>query len=85
MIFLRNPKGFFLVISSLMARLWLGFEVSRLSIFRTKPRVVHERKMKYGNIPPSRWVLSRNMFYCLSVDENNRQVVIAATTPIELN
>ncbi len=83
---LKKTKQFLLVISSLITRLWFGLDLARLWLPAAGTRIARSRKadLKSG-LPVSSWILSRNMLYCLNVDEKNKQMVIAPTPPIELN
>ena len=81
----NNHRIFLIVISWLLSRLWLSFEISRLAILRAthKPAVIRITRQQ-RRLLPSHWVLERNMFYCLSVNETCDQMLIRET-PIETN
>lgn len=82
-----SRRGKFLfVISWLLARLWWGFEMSKLTILRVRPKIVKIRlSRQQDTLPQTCWLLSRNMFTCVSVDEHNHQLRIKETPPIEMN
>ncbi len=81
----RRGKILF-VLSWLLTRLWWGFEMSRLAILRARPRIIKQRVSRTQDpLPASTWLLTRNMFFCLSVDDGNTRMVITQTPPIEMN
>ena len=81
----NNRYFFLIVISWLLSRLWLSFEISRLAIIRAtqKPAVIRITRQQ-RRLLPSHWVFERNMLYCLSVNETCDQMLIRET-PIESN
>jgi len=76
----------FFVVYWVLTRLWWGVEISRLAVLRHRPKTIKKR-MTYGHdtLPGSTWLLARNMFYCLSVDDDNTKILVRETPPIELN
>ncbi|MCH6559913.1 hypothetical protein IH799_06105 [candidate division KSB1 bacterium] len=76
---------FLIVISWLLSRLWLSFEISRLAILRAtqKPAVIRLTRQQ-RRLLPSHWIVERNVLYCLSVNDTCDQMIIRET-PIEPN
>jgi len=81
----NNRHIFLIVISWLLSRLWLSFEISRLAILRAgqKPAVIRLTRQQ-RRLLPSHWAFERNILYCLSVNDACDQMIIAET-PIESN
>ncbi|MCH7754263.1 hypothetical protein IH970_03940 [candidate division KSB1 bacterium] len=80
-----NRHIFLIVISWLLSRLWLSFEISRLAILRAtqRPAVIRLTRQQ-RRLPPSHWMVERNVLYCLSVNDTCDQMIIRET-PIEPN
>lgn len=82
----KNKGLFILAISWLLARLWWGIEISRLTILRVKPKaVINCITQEEKALPPGYWVLERNVLYCLGIKKENEELIIRATPSIELN
>ncbi|MCH7674940.1 hypothetical protein IH879_08310 [candidate division KSB1 bacterium] len=80
-----NRHIFLIVISWLLSRLWLSFEISRLAILRAtqKPAVIRLTRQQ-RRLLPTHWIVERNVLYCLSVNDTCDQMIIRET-PIEPN
>lgn len=82
----RKKGIFWLAVSWLVARLWWGFEVSRLSILRMKPKAVIQQVTEDPReLPICSWVMERNMLYCLGVNEHIDEIVIKETVLMDPN
>ncbi|MCH8019744.1 hypothetical protein IH785_07775 [candidate division KSB1 bacterium] len=80
-----NRHIFLIVISWLLSRLWLSFEISRLAILRAtqRPAVIRLTRQQ-RRLLPTHWIVERNVLYCLSVNDTCDQMIIRET-PIEPN
>lgn len=85
----KSPKKkciLFIIASWLSARLWWGFEVSRLAIFRVMPKArTHYVSRMQLMFPFASWVCSKNRLYCMSVDKAKDSLVIRELPPLGLN
>ncbi|NIR47455.1 hypothetical protein GWO43_03145 [candidate division KSB1 bacterium] len=81
-----RKTGFFFIVSWLLARLWWSLEISRLTIFRIKPRAVINRiTQNQRKLPPCHWVVDRNRLYCISLNEGSDEMLVTETPSIERN
>ncbi len=68
-----------MVISWLLTRLWWGIELSRLAIFRFKPRAAVSRiAPSQRELTISFWVFDRDTLYC--VNAADEQLLITRAT-----
>ncbi|MFQ6003747.1 MAG: hypothetical protein ACE5KJ_08370 [Candidatus Zixiibacteriota bacterium] len=82
----KKKCALFVAISWLLARLWWGLEISRLTIFRVVPKAhIHYISRTHSILPPAHWAYARNRLYCVGFDEDEHALVIHELPPIGLN
>ena len=75
-----------IVISWLLARLWWGLEISRLTLWRSGRKAAQSRIAHSSTgLPPSHWVLDGETFYCLSVNEPMHRMVVTEMPGLDVN
>ena len=81
----RHRSRTFILISWLVSRLWLGIELSRLTMLRSTPAIVSNRNAQSRSLfVDGGWLLQQNRFYFYGSSESSGIVVRETTLP-ELN
>lgn len=83
----RRKRGrLYLTLSWLVARLWWGLEISRLSILRIRPRaVIHRVAREQRAFSASEWVVEEDAMYCVGVDRLTPEIVVRQLPPLDSN
>ncbi len=79
-VYLKNRL--FLAISWLITK---NLDVTRLFIFRPNPKVIRKQFIrKQDEFPIVSWFYAEKLLYCVDINEN-KEIMITKTDPIELN
>lgn len=79
-VYLKNRL--FMVISWLLTK---NLDITRLFIFRLKPKVIKKQFIRKGDeFPVLSWFYADKILYCVDITKNE-EIQITKTEPIELN
>jgi len=75
-----------LSISWLLTRLWWHLEVTRLAVFRVRPKAaIQQTILNEGGLPRGRWVGQGTQLSFLCMDEVNVRLLVTHTPAMERN